>query len=62
MKEWSKATVRRQKSLVKMLKPKTRDQIEAEYKLANETPDMHFYMSTFKGPVTKENELPGSAE
>lgn len=43
---WAKAAQRRRRSLVKLDKPKTVEQIEAEYRLSNETTKLDFYTST----------------
>ncbi|XP_031552304.1 uncharacterized protein LOC116289500 [Actinia tenebrosa] len=43
---WAKAAQRRRRSLIKLDKPKTVEQIEAEYRLSNETNKLDFFTTT----------------
>ena len=53
---WAKAAGRRRKVLAKMEKPKSDEQIKAEFNLANDSTELSLYTTTRGGPPSNFNE------
>ena len=49
---WAKAAAKRKETLVTLLKPKSKRQLEAEIKLENRTEELNFYTPATGGPFS----------
>ena len=52
---WAKAVQRRRRSVMRLHKPKSMEQIQAEYRVANDPLELSVYTTTRRGPLTTES-------